>query len=623
MLSNTCTIPLGYEAPVPTKSTIGFATSISEQPNRTEPVCFDGDAPLMTIAPTGAGKGISAVIPTALTNKNPMVIVDPKGEIFNVTARARKAMGHKIVRLDPFNICEDILPRGAINPLDRLDPDDPGIVDDVRMLCSALCPINDHKDPFWDTKSRDILMGFMLFVLSYAEPESRNLASVRSLIMLDANKITKVLGAMDQSPLFNGRIREGANLYANMPEKTRESVWATLTGHIDFLGSESIAGCIGQSTVTEEELINGEAVTIYMVLPSAKLRSHGNLLRLWTSSILGTLAKRKKAPKNKTLLMVDEAAQLGRMDDLLTAITLMRGYGVQPWTFWQSLNQIESTYGKDAGTILDNAGVLQIFGHTNGLSAMKVAALAGYDSVGELPPINTDQQMIIRPGQGPMVCKKLNYLTDPKLLKLASINPMYATPEKPGTTKKPNAAANLFRKCFSRPADAWNCWYGLAIEGAHQDQNNRWSYPNLQRSCWYLRKQPWRFGLPSKEISSGKMGPSNAGGDIERLNSSLKRLAAQTHLLNGNETRAINILRKQVNVRKQNVQNHSNSRWWKALFAGPRRKIKPAIGVKTEKLNAPNSVVTQEVPDSAKTSQSRHPKRQRGKKKKHNWSPGH
>ena len=54
-------------------------------------------------APTGVGKGVSCVIPFLLTSRESTVVVDFKGENFQLTAEhRRKVFGHQIAVLDPF-----------------------------------------------------------------------------------------------------------------------------------------------------------------------------------------------------------------------------------------------------------------------------------------------------------------------------------------------------------------------------------------------------------------------------------------------------------------------------------------------------------------------------------------
>ena len=42
-----------------------------------------------------------------------------------------------------------------------------------------------------------------------------------------------------------------------------------------------------------------------------------------------------------------EAAQLGTLGALRQAVTLLRGYGLQVWSFWQDLSQVRNLYPQD------------------------------------------------------------------------------------------------------------------------------------------------------------------------------------------------------------------------------------------------------------------------------------
>ena len=54
--------------------------------------------------------------------------------------------------------------------------------------------------------------------------------------------------------------------------------------------------------------------------------------------------------ENSTLMLLDEAAQLGTLPQLRQAITLLRGYGVRVWSFWQDLSQLINLYPNDVIT---------------------------------------------------------------------------------------------------------------------------------------------------------------------------------------------------------------------------------------------------------------------------------
>src|SRR5438067_12823330 len=85
------------------RSGFGFVPRNDHAPTG-EPLWYLGDNHLMTVAPTGAGKGRGVIIPNLLSYPGPVVIVDPKGEAYQTTARRRRQMGQRVIILDPFRV---------------------------------------------------------------------------------------------------------------------------------------------------------------------------------------------------------------------------------------------------------------------------------------------------------------------------------------------------------------------------------------------------------------------------------------------------------------------------------------------------------------------------------------
>jgi type IV secretion system protein VirD4 len=89
---------------------------------------------------------------------------------------------------------------------------------------------------------------------------------------------------------------------------------------------------------------------------------------------------------------------LGRIDALITAATLLRSWGFTLWTFWQNIAQLQ-IYGAQANTLVDNAGVIQIFGVKNNRMAQDIANLLGGISAEELLKMPREQQMLLIDGR--------------------------------------------------------------------------------------------------------------------------------------------------------------------------------------------------------------------------------
>ena len=70
-------------------------------------------------APTGVGKGVSLVIPFLQSCTDSVVVLDFKGELARLTAARRRAMGHRVVILDPY--MQVTQTPDTLNPLDGID----------------------------------------------------------------------------------------------------------------------------------------------------------------------------------------------------------------------------------------------------------------------------------------------------------------------------------------------------------------------------------------------------------------------------------------------------------------------------------------------------------------------
>ena len=91
----------------------------------------------------------------------------------------------------------------------------------------------------------------------------------------------------------------------------------------------------------------------------------------------GSLQSRGEARLNRTLVMIDEAASLGPLQEVSRGDSLLRSRGVQLWTFWQNLSQLKQMYPAEWQTHLDNCGVIQTCGFGTPAVAREWSELLG------------------------------------------------------------------------------------------------------------------------------------------------------------------------------------------------------------------------------------------------------
>ena len=145
------------------------------------------------------------------------------------------------------------------------------------------------------------------------------------------------------------------------------------------------------------------------------------------------LCQRRHQVDKPTLFMLDEAAQLGTLKQLRRAITLLRGYGVRTWSFWQDLSQLQTLY-PDWETLYNNTRYIQTFGVTTHLLARKLAELLNLP--GEINPLTLDFDKLVlaEAGQPARLARKPDYLNDSCFKGLYDDNTFYHPPpdEAPG-----------------------------------------------------------------------------------------------------------------------------------------------------------------------------------------------
>ena len=389
------------------------------------PLKYSGESHLLTIAPTGAGKGRSVIIPNLLNYSGPVVVFDPKGENYQVTARRRKEMGQKVVKLDPFGVIDS--KSDSFNPFDVFGLPTAKIESDSQMLADLLAISNrGATDPFWDLAATGLISGLIAFVAANENLENRNLSSVWHLFGSEDLVYDLAVKLDTLKEKLNRLAFQEFAFFLQLPsDKTRPSVLGTAKTYLQAIQAPEVLKTLSSSTFSLREIIDGEPLSIYMIIPPDKIHSHAAILKLWVGVLFRAITSRKRIPKNRTLFILDECAQLGSFPFLESVVTLCRGYGLQVWTLWQDLSQLKHRYPVSWATMLNNCDVLQIFGARNHLVASEFAEVVGA-SAEEVRQIELDQQVVVMRGGDPMRARRYDYLNDKLFTGLFEDNPLYS-----------------------------------------------------------------------------------------------------------------------------------------------------------------------------------------------------
>lgn len=424
-------LPLGWQQPRPGQV-------------RPLPILHDGEGHLVTVAPTGAGKGVSCIIPALLTYPGPVIVIDPKGENYAVTARRRREMGQAVHVLDPFFVT-DADTRDALDPLDLVAVKTPSEADDAAVVARLLVQgQTSHKEPYWDERAETLIIGLILHVLHHSPTPHRSLAEVRHHINVNPANVRQ------SDFLVPGQVKHAEILAAQslftcgMHEKTAGCIVSVAAQHTAFLRTGPVQASICRSTVKLDDIEAGKPMTIYLVLPPDKLASHGKLLRLWLGVMMAALSRRRTRPKLATLLIVDEAAQLGPLNELRTAVTLMRGYGVKVWSFWQDLSQLIRTYPLDWKSLMNNCAVQTYLRPMSPSAAAEIDEYLMHSAPKPAAHLKDSEAILVRAGDQPTIMRRANYLTDALFAGRADPNPFHPAEPKQEAAERPEGNVIVF-----------------------------------------------------------------------------------------------------------------------------------------------------------------------------------
>jgi type IV secretion system protein VirD4 len=406
------------------KPQVGFREGPAPAVEAGRPKWLEGEGHMITIAPTGAGKGRGALIPNLLTYEGPAIVIDPKGEACHITARRRREMGQTVHVIDPFKVISD--KTDSLNPMDAFDI--PGV--DVSALALDIAKQLSGggkiaKDPFWDIRGHDLAAGVIAAIAATRGPDERNLIQVRRMIKRDdSNYNLNVLLESAGSRLPTFAYEEISN-FLQTTDVTKSGIHATACSYFSVIASEAAQRTVAKSTIDLAAVRRGDPMTIYLVVPPTKLASHAPLFRLWTAALMSAVLSREgNLPEHRTLFAIDECAQLGDFGLLPMVYTLARAYGMRVWAFFQDLAQIQRMLPDEWQTVLNNTAAIQAFGVPNLLSASELSRVLGDFSEEGLRQMEGASLALQVSGQRGTTVRRLDYLKDPAFSGLFDPHPL-------------------------------------------------------------------------------------------------------------------------------------------------------------------------------------------------------
>jgi type IV secretion system protein VirD4 len=335
---------------------------------------------ILTVAGTGQGKSATQLVANLHRYDGSVVVLDPKGELFALTAEARRRFG-RVFRIAPLRGEADPLSH-RYNPLDELGPprERPAR---ARQLAEMLVVRQGDKGAseaaFFENEAVNLLTLLILGAVEMAElagePDQATLAAVRQNCTLpllgDRPERDPAVAAYfeDLMLLYAQRgtsalvRRQGAS-FAARERKLLSSFLSEINANLAFFdGHPGFAEVTEASDLRMADLATA-TTTVYLTVPLKETHTSFRFLRAMIGCAFTALEERSEAERASVLFILDEFPALRDMPFMRDAVAQMRSSGAWFWFLVQDVAQLEAVYREWANVFLSQTDHQVYFGAT-------------------------------------------------------------------------------------------------------------------------------------------------------------------------------------------------------------------------------------------------------------------
>ena len=348
-------------------------------------LALPGQLSVMLSAPTRSGKGVGVVVPNLLNWPDSAVVLDIKGENYDITAGFRAHHQQKVFAFSPFN--EDARSH-RWNPLSTVRTSPLHRIGDLLTIGQVFFP-NDgsgtSSEAFFNDQARNLFLGLGLVLLE--SPEwSRTIGELLRLSSGRGQSLKTYLNGLIEMrrkahrPFTDECIDALQRLLSNS-ENTLTSIVATLNAPLTIF-ADAVVDAATSGDDFQLEDVRRERMSIYVRIPPNRLSSARPLLNLFFSQLVSLntqqLPTQDPTLKLQCLLVNDEFAAMGRIGAISTAAAFLAGYNLRLLTVVQAMSQLDAVYGdKEARTFATNHGLQILFAPREQRDADEYSAMLG------------------------------------------------------------------------------------------------------------------------------------------------------------------------------------------------------------------------------------------------------
>lgn len=407
-------------------------------------------------APTRSGKGVGIVVPNCLNYSDSLVVLDIKGENFDITSGFRAKHGQKVYLFAPF---DEAGVTHRYNPLEYISDDPAQRLGDIDAIGTALYSGGNQNDKFWSENAKDLFRGLCLFVL-----ERKDLPKTFGEILRQASGKGKPLKeyifeelkkAQDTGHPFSNACIDCLNRVLSNSENTLAGIVATFGTPLLIFQNPRVDLATSANDFDLRE-VRRELMSIYFKMPPNKLKEGSVLVNLFFDQLLNlntrVLPSQDKTLKQQCLVLLDEMTSIGKVAMIAQAVSYMAGYNMRLLTIIQNKSQLEDVYGKaGALTLLSNHALMVMYAPSPTVQsdAQEYSEMLGYETVKsrsrtssmqssststsdqrralmlpqEIRELGQTREIVSLENCKPILCDKIRYYEDPDFTCRAHLPP--------------------------------------------------------------------------------------------------------------------------------------------------------------------------------------------------------
>ena len=407
-------------------------------------------------APTRSGKGVGIVVPNCLNYSDSLVVLDIKGENFDITSGFRAKHGQKVYLFAPF---DEAGVTHRYNPLEYISDDPAQRLGDIDAIGTALYSGGNQNDKFWSENAKDLFRGLCLFVL-----ERKDLPKTFGEILRQASGKGKPLKeyifeelkkAQDTGHPFSNACIDCLNRVLSNSENTLAGIVATFGTPLLIFQNPRVDLATSANDFDLRE-VRRERMSIYFKMPPNKLKEGSVLVNLFFDQLLNlntrVLPSQDKTLKQQCLVLLDEMTSIGKVAMIAQAVSYMAGYNMRLLTIIQNKSQLEDVYGKaGALTLLSNHALMVMYAPSPTVQsdAQEYSEMLGYETVKsrsrtssmqssststsdqrralmlpqEIRELGQTREIVSLENCKPLLCDKIRYYEDPDFTCRAHLPP--------------------------------------------------------------------------------------------------------------------------------------------------------------------------------------------------------